>query len=390
MKDLYQKPYLKILLLSIFTFLLFSYSSELKSKEKEPKKKSMYINYTVNIADEEMEDNNHIQFLEEFFSKEWEWDAFFPMLYQSDYMYVGFQDIYNNQKSYLYYKPNLIALTKLSNKKTLAKVAFATPDNNDFTSIMGIYDFLIIDTEDGLRLGSPFEYNLQNWNKLESNGNNYYTPKGRTFNLENISEMNNFNIKLSEYFDIPIIPFHYCVGRDIIEIKKLQGIDFNAYMYSNDGLGGEAYPWYNFIFSGNNSEYYPHELVHLYTYQLFPDKHSSMDEALAVYLGGALDKTFEDYMPALKAYILEHEVDLFDYAFQYIDKYITIKQKPIGDLILAFLCYYTEKEYDKEVLFELMNSGRTYAELLVVLEESVGLNKENFNTIIKQELISDF
>lgn len=377
---------------SILTIFLLSanFSCKTESEQNEIEKQYMYVNYTVSVPDEEIDENKYIQFLEEFFSKQWEWDAFLPMLYKSDYTFVGFQDIYQSHRYYLNYKPNLIALTKLSDKNVMAKIAFAAPDENDFTSVKGMYDFLIINTKKGLRLSSPFEYRLKDWEKLEVDGNIYYRPKGRAFNPVDISKMNIFNGELSEYFGTDKIAFHYYVGRDIVEVKRLQGIDFNAYMYSNDGLGGEAYPWYNFIFSGNNSEYYPHELVHIYTYHLFPDRHSLTDEALAVYLGGALDKTFEDYMPALKDYLIENEVDLFAYAFLDMDKLITIKQKPIEDLILAFLCYYAEYEYGKETLFDIMNSGRTDEELLLVLEKTIGLNKENFNTQIKQKLISDF
>lgn len=347
----------------------------------------MYVNYTVGVPDDEIEENKYIQFLEEFFSKQWEWDAFEPMLYQSEYMYVGFQDIYNIQKDFLYYKPNLIGLTKLSATKTMAKIAFATPDGNDFTSIMGIYDFLIIDTEDGLRLSSPFEYKLQDWNKLEVDGNTYYAPKGRDFNLEDISKMNAFNLDLAEYFETSTIAFQCSVGRDIVEVNKLQGIEFNAYMYSNDGLGGEAYPWSDYIFSGNNSEYYPHELVHLYTYDLFPNRHRLIDEAMAVYLGGALDKTYEEYMPALKNYLLEKDTDLFAYTIEGLEPVDLVLGKSIGDLILAFLCEYTEKEYGKERLFDLMNSGRAKENLLLSLEEILGFTPENFNTKVTEKLM---
>src|SRR5699024_8226012 len=217
-------------------------------------------------------------------------------------------------------------------------------------------------------------------------GNTYCTAATREFNFESINKMNRFNTEMASYFNTKPIQFAYYTCKDMEEAYSLRGYDYESSMYYNGGVGAFSYPRYRSLFSGNNSEFNSHEIIHLYTYELFPNMYPKLDEGLAVYLGGALDKTFEDYMPALKDYLIENEVDLFAFAFLDIDKDITVERKPIEDLIFAFLCYYTEKEYGKESLFELMDSGRTNENLLLALEKNIGLNKENFNAKIKEEI----
>ena len=43
----------------------------------------------------------------------------------------------------------------------------------------------------------------------------------------------------------------------------------------------------NIIFSGNDTEIYTHEIVHIYTHTLFPNVSSFLDEGVATYLCGS-------------------------------------------------------------------------------------------------------
>lgn len=353
------------------------------------KQKYLHVNPTVYLALDE-EQNKFISFLENFFSTEWEHEKFENMLLQPMDVLHGIYDIYWELLDYPYFKPTLLALQNVSEAKTIAKVSFTYPTEDEFSYVFATYNFMIHETEEGLKLSNIFEHQISNWKSVKKEGNTYYTAATRKFNFESINKMNRFNTEMASYFNTKPIQFAYYTCKDMEEAYSLRGYDYESSMYYNGGIGAFAYPRYNSIFSANNTEYYPHELVHLYTYKLFSNKHRSMDEGLAGYLGGSLNLDFEDSMIALKAYLNENEVDLFAYAFLDIDKDITVERKPIEDLIFAFLCYYTEKEYGKESLFELMDSGRTNEDLLLALEKNIGLNKENFNAKIKEEIRKSF
>lgn len=351
--------------------------------------KYLHVNPTVYLALGE-EQNNHISFLEHFFSTEWRYKEFENMLLQPMDVLYGIYDVYWEIMDYPYFKPTLLALQNVSDAKTIAKVAFTSPTEDGFSYVFAIYNFMIHETEDGLKLSNIFEYQISDWKSTKIEGNTYYTAPTREFNFESMNKMNRFNTEMASFFKTKPIQFVYYTCKDMEEAYSLRGYDYESSMYYNGGVGAFAYPRYKSLFSGNNSEFNSHEIVHLYTYELLPNIHPKLDEGLAVYLGGALDLEFEDYLPDLIEYINHNDLDLFDYLFEAHADNITILKKPIEDLVMAFICRYTDKKYGKKTLFELMNSGRTNDELLAALEKSIGLNKENFNTLIKQELISNF
>lgn len=61
------------------------------------------------------------------------------------------------------------------------------------------------------------------------------------------------------------------------------------------------------VYTGNNSAYYAHELVHIYTYELFPDtNYFWLNEGFATYMDGSGGKDLAWYTKKLKAYLLEN------------------------------------------------------------------------------------
>ena len=353
------------------------------------KQKYLHVNPTVYLALGE-EKNNYISFLEGFFSTEWKHKKFENMLLQPMDVLHGIYDIYWELSDYPYFKPTLLALQNVSEAKTIAKVSFTYPTEDEFSYVFATYNFMIHETEDGLKLSNIFEHKIRDWKSAKIEGNTYYTAITRDFDFESINKMNRFNTEMASYFKTKPIQFVYYTCKDMEEAYSLRGYDYESSMYYNGGVGAFAYPRYKSLFSGNNSEFNSHEIIHLYTYEFFPNIHPKLDEGLAVYLGGALDLKFEDYILELIEYITHNDLNLFDYLFEAHADNITILKKPIEDLVMAYICSYTEKKYGKKTLFELMNSGKTNEKLLTALDKLIGLNKENFNTQIKQKLISDF
>ena len=92
------------------------------------------------------------------------------------------------------------------------------------------------------------------------------------------------------------LSFKYFIFENYEDLMNNKGFDFEVDMYLGLNYGGEAYPEQKIIFSGNNSAYYPHELVHLYTHQQFNNIHYIIDEGIATLLGGSQGSNFSEYM----------------------------------------------------------------------------------------------
>ena len=82
--------------------------------------------------------------------------------------------------------------------------------------------------------------------------------------------MNEFNLKMAREFGVQPLEFDYFVASNARDIARTWGYEYMNRMYNPTGKGGIA-SWRNMtIYSGNNSSYFPHELVHLYTFHIVP------------------------------------------------------------------------------------------------------------------------
>lgn len=159
-------------------------------------------------------------------------------------------------------------------------------------------------------------------------------------------------------------------------------------MYNPSGKGGIA-SWRNMtIYSGNNYSYFPHELVHLYTYHKVPkDPHLWIGEGIAIYYAGTSTYSFHDHMLKLKAFLDKYpEYDLSDISklkktipngehasdFRYV----------IGGLLMM-------KIYKKEGvirLIEVLQYGTTDSDFYQLIEDTLDVSKDKFDTYIKLEM----
>ncbi|HMQ84543.1 MAG TPA: hypothetical protein PKA00_16630 [Saprospiraceae bacterium] len=99
---------------------------------------------------------------------------------------------------------------------------------------------------------------------------NYYVHPFHQFKKEEAEQMNEFNLKMAKEFGIEPLEFDYFVASNARDIARTWGYEYMNRMYNPTGKGGIA-SWQNMtIYSGNNSSYYPHELVHLYTFNVVP------------------------------------------------------------------------------------------------------------------------
>lgn len=209
----------------------------------------------------------------------------------------------------------------LSFKKYLVKIAFTANEDSVNNSIGCIYNFLVNLHSDGV--GFSFEryssYLLNQWYKKKVGNILYYKANQTTFNMEEAIRMNSFNDSIARIWNVDPVKCAYFSCRNTVELFQLQGFDFvvNMFLAKTGGQaswGGEGSEYEYIIYSGNNKEYYPHELCHFYVNMLITQECSRLaEEGIATFLGGSSEQPYSYHARSLKLYLDKHpKKSLFD------------------------------------------------------------------------------
>lgn len=92
-------------------------------------------------------------------------------------------------------------------------------------------------------------------------------------------------MELCDFFRTKPIPIMYYSCINPVEVFQIKGYDYNTLMYV-DKSGGLNEPG-DIVISGNNSDYYMHEITHIYIAHLFPSINSFLNEGFATLIGGS-------------------------------------------------------------------------------------------------------
>jgi hypothetical protein len=168
------------------------------------------------------------------------------------------------------------------------------------------------------------------------------------------------------------------------------GYDFSPEQATFYQRGGLTETENDVIFAGNDTEFYPHEVVHLYTHELWGKDgysfHQWIDEGMAAYFGGYLGHTLEYHLEKMKVYLEKHPNeplnDISTFYFKIDEEFHTNFMYEIGGLI----CKKVHEEEGMEGLFDLLKSGSTDADFYDAVERHFDVKKENFGTFIRNEL----
>ncbi|MEN9611831.1 MAG: hypothetical protein RLZZ628_2645 [Bacteroidota bacterium] len=236
---------------------------------------------------------------------------------------------------------------------------------------------------------SPQWYANQ-WNTKQIGKCRYFFAKTHVFNETNGIRMDSFNTAIAKVFRLSPLSFKYFVCANSIESYYLAGCDFlpEQYVYSTSGAFTD--PVQQVIFAGNATEYYPHEVVHLYLYEIEQKNdlpcHYWFKEGIATFFGGSRGYLLEWHLKKLKIYLDQHDEELLNDISKLSSvpngEYTTEYPYVIGGLIC-------KKIYEKEGmdgLFELLKAGSSDADFYKMIEKKFNVKKENFGTFIRAEL----
>ena len=217
---------------------------------------------------------------------------------------------------------------------------------------------------------------------------NYYVHPFHKIKLAEAEQMNEFNLEMAKEFGVEPLEFDYFAASNARDISRTWGYEYMNRMYNPSGKGGVA-SWRNMtIYSGNNSSYYPHELVHLYTYHVIPkDPHFWVGEGIATFYAGTSTYSFNGHMLKLKQFLEKNsEYDLSD-----ISK--LKKTIPNGEhasdlryVVGGLLMMNIYKKEGVKGLVEALQYGTSDEDFYQLIEDKLEVTKDEFDVYIKREM----
>lgn len=294
-----------------------------------------------------------------------------------------FADIYGIEKgkqSDNYYKPTLMELLNVDGNEKLVKIGFVGYNNDTQEAIIrAIYNVIAIQDNESWVLKRAINYQVRDWNRIKKGSITYMLPKAKTANEAEIKKQAQNIVNICNFFNCSPIDISYYSCQNVKQLFEVKGFDYLPNMFFS-ATGGMA-DYGNIIYSGNNSEYYAHEIVHIYTKKLFPNIKGILDEGIATYIGGSGKFDYEWHRNKMSNYLMDSTINLAEHLDPYEKLYIEA-ETPIPYLIGALVCERTNRIYGKEKLFELLNSEKSIWQSL----NAVGLTRANFTSELKNEL----
>lgn len=231
----------------------------------------------------------------------------------------------------------------------------------------------------------PFYTN--GWKSKQVGMINYYYHNDYIFDNEEAQKANKLLNKLNNLFDLDLKKnLTYYIARDCDEIHKMKGYEYIVSMGRTPSICG-FYDTHNSIVYSNSKvgEYDTHELIHVINAK-YINAHYLLLSGLAVYTKDThahLGKTFLHYIDRIQKYINANpKIDLANFEelpqIEEIDAYYFV-----GALIVDSIL----EKGGMELLKEALNSGVEDNDLLLFLENRVGLNKQKLDSFLKNKFI---
>ncbi|KOY86402.1 hypothetical protein AD998_09820 [bacterium 336/3] len=218
---------------------------------------------------------------------------------------------------------------------------------------------------------------------------NFYVHPFHKFDIVKAKQMSAFCEEMAKKFGTSPFEIDYFVSNTSREITEIWGYEYMDRMYRPEQTGGVALVSQNLVLAGNNSEYYPHEVVHLYAYNVAHNlPYFWINEGIATYFAGSSEKTFEWHLKELKEF---HKTNP-NYDYVNIDKLVDFdipNGKHMTDLRYIIGALIIREIYKKEGMKgikEALTIGDTKDDMFVLIKKKLNVDKKQFNTFIQKQI----
>lgn len=285
-----------------------------------------------------------------------------------------FIDIYEVEEDGKWQATLLDIITIEKDKKYQIKLAYTDTTG----AIKMIYNLLAISQPTAANpqrfvFARILQHQTQDWEVQQVGAIKYILSPQHTFDSLQGQLLDSFNNVLADFFETEVLDITYYLCQDPQELFRIRGFDYNPTMFKFEN-GGQNESWRNIIYAGNNAAWYPHELVHSYTYARYARTiHRVFDEGLATYLGGSNELPLSHHLQNLKRYLAENPtVDALDLLYNNTEIYDkeTACLYAIGGLFCQLAL---ERPNGKIVLQQLLEAGKSKEDFLAIIDTVFGI-----------------
>ena len=270
--------------------------------------------------------------------------------------------------------------TQNPNKK-IVKIAWMGHQTDGGNQIKFIHNIIANTQYNPVLLSNYLDVATENWTRVKNENLTYIFSPNKTINQEEIKEQLAEIKKIEDFLEVPPLNITYFSCTNPVELYNIKGFDYHPMMYKSQ-MGGMA-DYGNVVFSGNNSEKYSHEIVHLYTQNKFANKNSFFDEGLATLLGGSGKQDYLWHRNKMQKLLTENKnLDLRKHLEIYNQEYYE-EESPIAYMVSALILEKIYSLYGKAKMLEVIN---TQDNLWITLKP-LGITQENFNREIRAQLL---
>lgn len=372
---------MKQIVIIILTFLTLSCNAQSESTE------NVFLTVSPIINKEDTTNNLIISALNSFLQSKnnslsenefWKKSDFHKYVYP-------YLDIYNIEQSKYgkdFFKPTLMEIFSTENEQLkVIKIAYIghNPKTNE-NLIKSVYNIIANIENEKITFSRYLDFATKSWTNQKTESINYLISPDKKVNTEEIEKQKNEINQLCNFFQTEPINITYYSCVDPKELFKIKGFDYNPMMYV-DKSGGLA-DFGNIIFSGNNSEIYTHEIIHIYTNNLYPKINKFLDEGIATYISGSGKFDYKWHRNKLNIFLKENPKYNFKNHFDPYERLYFENETSIPYLTSALICERTKRIYGKEKLLQILKSEDELWKTL----KNVGLTEENINEELNKEI----
>jgi hypothetical protein len=279
-----------------------------------------------------------------------------------------------------YYKPTILSIEKEGDHYAIRTIFFADALDEEYrkSNPWCITKLYAVKEDGAWRLKNALPIITENWNRKTIGKITFVYPPQHKFNNDLATKANLFCHELSKEFQFgEWKPFEFYITSNGDELGSLLNFDFFFAGYTT----GTGMNDNRILLSGQGSEYFPHEFIHLIVPNY--ERHWMIEEGFATWKGGTMGKTFEE-----RARILANEIDS-NISITFAD----VLNKKWGWQVAAFYttgAIFCRAAYDKggvafvKKLLETPNDNRKLTETICILFE---IEKEDIDYFWRREVL---
>ncbi len=285
---------------------------------------------------------------------------------------------------------SIIGIQPVQNDHYMLKTMFTSiTDSTDQVNLHYITTVYAKKIGERYRLVNGTQYYKELWKNQKVGSVNYIIHPEHNFSLAEAKKMNDFNNYIASEFQVDPLEFDYVVTNNTDQLSNMMAYDYFEFSYQPVASGGMADTKNSILYAGNNSAHYPHEVVHLYTYNHAGARtHHWVDEGIAAYYGGSTGYTLDWHLQKLRDYLIKNpdfKIDNLADLQKNIPngEYMTDFRYVIGGFVIKKII---EAE-GMQGVFEALKIDRSDEAYFQLLEEKLGVSEEGFTEYLNDQLL---